>query len=183
MSACGSTWSSRLLAWHCYSARTAQPPNTFFRLAFSDSQVRAPRFSQGAALRASCMDSCAGRSVPVCTSVRGVLCARAFVTATRQHRVGGRSRGVSGAVHSMPRDVSPLSCCAPPCRPRPRPRPILNPGGITNWLAITMLFKKIPGVYGSGVIPVQYAGCPPSSCGSAGPSGFACFLAATHPVV
>lgn len=29
-------------------------------------------------------------------------------------------------------------------------------GGITNWLAVKMLFDKIPGLYGSGVIPNQY---------------------------
>eukprot|EP00299_Pterocystis_sp_00344_P015122 c7539_g1_i1.p1 GENE.c7539_g1_i1~~c7539_g1_i1.p1 ORF type:complete len:307 (-),score=52.26 c7539_g1_i1:668-1561(-) len=29
-------------------------------------------------------------------------------------------------------------------------------GGITNWLAITMLFDKIPYVYGSGIIPQQF---------------------------
>jgi len=29
-------------------------------------------------------------------------------------------------------------------------------GGITNWLAVKMLFDKIPGLYGSGVIPMQY---------------------------
>ncbi|GMI11408.1 hypothetical protein TrVE_jg931 [Triparma verrucosa] len=29
-------------------------------------------------------------------------------------------------------------------------------GGITNWLAIKMLFDRIPGLYGSGVIPRQF---------------------------
>jgi uncharacterized membrane protein YheB (UPF0754 family) len=29
-------------------------------------------------------------------------------------------------------------------------------GAITNWLAIHMLFEKIPGVYGSGVIPLRF---------------------------
>jgi len=29
-------------------------------------------------------------------------------------------------------------------------------GGITNWLAVTMLFQRVPGLYGSGVIPVRY---------------------------
>jgi len=29
-------------------------------------------------------------------------------------------------------------------------------GGITNWLAVKMLFDKIPGVYGSGIIPNQF---------------------------
>lgn len=29
-------------------------------------------------------------------------------------------------------------------------------GGVTNWMAITMLFDEIPGVYGSGVIPKQF---------------------------
>lgn len=29
-------------------------------------------------------------------------------------------------------------------------------GGITNWLAVHMLFEKIPGVYGSGVIPARF---------------------------
>lgn len=29
-------------------------------------------------------------------------------------------------------------------------------GGITNWLAIHMLFEKIPGFYGSGVIPARF---------------------------
>ncbi len=30
-------------------------------------------------------------------------------------------------------------------------------GGITNWLAIHMLFEKVPGFYGSGVIPARFA--------------------------
>ncbi|MCW8347160.1 DUF445 domain-containing protein [Vibrio sp. ZSDZ65] len=29
-------------------------------------------------------------------------------------------------------------------------------GAITNWLAIHMLFEKIPGIYGSGVIPARF---------------------------
>ncbi|XRB15161.1 DUF445 domain-containing protein [Pseudoscourfieldia marina] len=29
-------------------------------------------------------------------------------------------------------------------------------GGITNWIAIKMLFDEIPGVYGSGIIPKQF---------------------------
>ena len=29
-------------------------------------------------------------------------------------------------------------------------------GAITNWLAIHMLFEKIPGLYGSGVIPARF---------------------------
>lgn len=29
-------------------------------------------------------------------------------------------------------------------------------GGITNWLAIFMLFERIPGLYGSGVIPAHF---------------------------
>ena len=29
-------------------------------------------------------------------------------------------------------------------------------GALTNWLAIHMLFEKIPGVYGSGVIPLRF---------------------------
>ncbi len=28
-------------------------------------------------------------------------------------------------------------------------------GAITNWLAIHMLFEKVPGLYGSGVIPAR----------------------------
>ena len=44
--------------------------------------------------------------------------------------------------------------------------PIANPirqiglyaasGAITNWLAIYMLFERIPGLYGSGVIPGRF---------------------------
>lgn len=30
-------------------------------------------------------------------------------------------------------------------------------GAITNWLAIHMLFEKVPGFYGSGVIPARFA--------------------------
>lgn len=30
-------------------------------------------------------------------------------------------------------------------------------GAITNWLAIHMLFEKVPGLYGSGVIPARFA--------------------------
>ena len=29
-------------------------------------------------------------------------------------------------------------------------------GALTNWLAIYMLFEKVPGLYGSGVIPTQF---------------------------
>ncbi len=29
-------------------------------------------------------------------------------------------------------------------------------GGLTNWIAIHMLFEKVPGLYGSGVIPVHF---------------------------
>lgn len=29
-------------------------------------------------------------------------------------------------------------------------------GGVTNWLAVHMLFEKIPGLYGSGVIPARF---------------------------
>ncbi|MEX2130689.1 MAG: hypothetical protein WD772_04330, partial [Pseudohongiellaceae bacterium] len=29
-------------------------------------------------------------------------------------------------------------------------------GGVTNWLAIYMLFEKVPGFYGSGVIPLRF---------------------------
>lgn len=29
-------------------------------------------------------------------------------------------------------------------------------GGITNWLAVYMLFERVPGIYGSGVIPLQF---------------------------
>lgn len=29
-------------------------------------------------------------------------------------------------------------------------------GGITNWLAVHMLFERIPGIYGSGVIPMRF---------------------------
>ena len=29
-------------------------------------------------------------------------------------------------------------------------------GGITNWLAIHMLFERVPGLYGSGVIPMRF---------------------------
>ena len=29
-------------------------------------------------------------------------------------------------------------------------------GAITNWLAVHMLFEKVPGLYGSGVIPAQF---------------------------
>ncbi|MGA2655391.1 MAG: DUF445 family protein [Gammaproteobacteria bacterium] len=29
-------------------------------------------------------------------------------------------------------------------------------GGITNWLAIYMLFEKVPGLYGSGVVPAHF---------------------------
>ena len=29
-------------------------------------------------------------------------------------------------------------------------------GGVTNWLAIHMLFERIPGLYGSGVIPLRF---------------------------
>mgnify|MGYP000642707302 CR=1 FL=1 len=29
-------------------------------------------------------------------------------------------------------------------------------GGITNWLAIHMLFEKVPFLYGSGVIPSRF---------------------------
>jgi uncharacterized membrane protein YheB (UPF0754 family) len=46
--------------------------------------------------------------------------------------------------------------------PAPLHRPVLMiglfglSGAITNWLAIYMLFEKIPGLYGSGVIPERF---------------------------
>lgn len=46
--------------------------------------------------------------------------------------------------------------------PAPLHRPVLMiglfglSGAITNWLAIHMLFEKIPGLYGSGVIPERF---------------------------
>jgi uncharacterized membrane protein YheB (UPF0754 family) len=46
--------------------------------------------------------------------------------------------------------------------PEPLRRPLLRiglfalSGAITNWLAIHMLFEKIPGLYGSGVIPARF---------------------------
>ncbi|HIF74318.1 MAG TPA: DUF445 domain-containing protein [Porticoccaceae bacterium] len=29
-------------------------------------------------------------------------------------------------------------------------------GGVTNWLAVHMLFERVPGLYGSGVIPMRF---------------------------
>ena len=29
-------------------------------------------------------------------------------------------------------------------------------GAVTNWLAIYMLFERVPGLYGSGVIPLHF---------------------------
>ena len=29
-------------------------------------------------------------------------------------------------------------------------------GALTNWLAIHMLFEKVPGLYGSGIIPLRF---------------------------
>ena len=29
-------------------------------------------------------------------------------------------------------------------------------GAITNWLAIYMLFERVPGIYGSGVSPINF---------------------------
>ena len=29
-------------------------------------------------------------------------------------------------------------------------------GGITNWLAVHMLFERVPGLYGSGVIQIRF---------------------------
>ncbi len=46
--------------------------------------------------------------------------------------------------------------------PVPYREPILNTGlfalagGITNWLAIHMLFEKVPGLYGSGIISARF---------------------------
>lgn len=46
--------------------------------------------------------------------------------------------------------------------PDPYREPILNigffalSGALTNWLAIHMLFEKVPGLYGSGVIPARF---------------------------
>ncbi|MDH3600293.1 MAG: DUF445 domain-containing protein [Candidatus Tectomicrobia bacterium] len=46
--------------------------------------------------------------------------------------------------------------------PEPLRRPVFRiglfalSGAITNWLAIHMLFEKIPGLYGSGVIPARF---------------------------
>ena len=46
--------------------------------------------------------------------------------------------------------------------PEPFNRPVLYvglfafSGAVTNWLAIHMLFEKVPGLYGSGVIPARF---------------------------
>ena len=46
--------------------------------------------------------------------------------------------------------------------PEPLRGPVLNiglfafSGALTNWLAIHMLFEKVPGFYGSGVIPARF---------------------------
>lgn len=46
--------------------------------------------------------------------------------------------------------------------PEPYAEPVLNTGlfalagGVTNWLAIHMLFEKVPGLYGSGVISARF---------------------------
>ncbi|MGJ8726193.1 MAG: DUF445 domain-containing protein [Roseibacillus sp.] len=46
--------------------------------------------------------------------------------------------------------------------PEPQRGPVLNiglfafSGALTNWLAIHMLFEKVPGFYGSGVIPARF---------------------------
>lgn len=46
--------------------------------------------------------------------------------------------------------------------PTPYDKPVLNmgyfgfSGAITNWLAIHMLFEKVPGLYGSGIIPLKF---------------------------
>ena len=46
--------------------------------------------------------------------------------------------------------------------PAPFSDPFLNiglfafSGALTNWLAIHMLFEKVPGFYGSGVIPARF---------------------------
>lgn len=46
--------------------------------------------------------------------------------------------------------------------PEPWRRPVFNiglfafSGAITNWLAVYMLFEKVPGLYGSGVIPARF---------------------------
>jgi uncharacterized membrane protein YheB (UPF0754 family) len=29
-------------------------------------------------------------------------------------------------------------------------------GAVTNWLAVHMLFNKVPGLYGSGVVPLRF---------------------------
>jgi hypothetical protein len=48
------------------------------------------------------------------------------------------------------------------CLAQPLRRPILYlglfalSGALTNWLAIYMLFEKVPGLYGSGVIPARF---------------------------
>ncbi len=46
--------------------------------------------------------------------------------------------------------------------PDPIRRPVLNmgffglSGAITNWLAVHMLFERVPGLYGSGIIPLKF---------------------------
>lgn len=52
--------------------------------------------------------------------------------------------------------------CAGVFMPEPFKKPVLGiglfalSGAITNWLAVHMLFEKIPGLYGSGVIPARF---------------------------
>jgi len=36
-------------------------------------------------------------------------------------------------------------------------------GAVTNWMAIYMLFEKVPGFYGSGVIPARFTDSVPAS--------------------
>ncbi len=54
------------------------------------------------------------------------------------------------------------ACILLGCLPVPLHRPVLMiglfglSGAMTNWLAIHMLFEKVPGLYGSGVIPERF---------------------------
>lgn len=58
--------------------------------------------------------------------------------------------------------IAAVFICAGIIMPEPFKKPVLGiglfalSGAITNWLAIHMLFEKVPGLYGSGVIPARF---------------------------
>jgi hypothetical protein len=82
---------------------------------------------------------------------------------TRTSMVKSKSNTTSIFNKSMNTNIlAAVLACLGVLLPEPYKSPVFNvglfafSGAITNWLAVHMLFEKIPGLYGSGVIPARF---------------------------